>query len=254
MKCTGMFLAYLDSSGGASFKDRENYVLTSVITNEMNWQYIDNGIRAIKLKRFPNLPDSSVEFHAKDIMSHTGIYNGVSWDDIWLTFNDIFDFISDDKTQICIISVLIDKTKLFPNKDVETWAYRLLFERINKFINRQNDKLILANSSPQFGITIIDSCGLRADQRLRNILYPMLKSGTMYCKLEWLIEDPLFTDSKWRNLSQIADCVAYCVRRHLRKGIKSFKDPAWESYFSKIEKKFDNSNGSYTGYGLKIFP
>jgi hypothetical protein len=249
-----MFLAYLDSSGGATFNDKENYVLTSVITNEMNWQCIDNGIRTIKLKRFPNLPDSDVEFHAKDMMVHAGIYNGVSWDDIWLTVNDIFDFISDDKTEICIISILIDKTKLYPNKDIETWAYRLLFERINKFINRQNAKLILANSAPQFGITIIDSCGLRADQRLKNKLYSMLKNGTMYGKLEWLIEDPLFTDSKWRNLSQIADCVAYCVRRHLRKGTKTFKDPHWDSYFNLIEKKFDTPNGSYIGYGLKIFP
>lgn len=254
MKSTSMFLAYLDSSGGATFNDRENYVLTSAITNEMNWQYIDNGIRAIKLKHFPNLPDSDVEFHAKDMMGHVGVYNSVSWDDTWLTLKDVFDFISDDKTEICVISVLIDKTKLYPNKDIETWAYRLLFERINKFINRQNAKLILANSPPQFGISIIDSCGLKADQRLKNKLYSMLKNGTMYCKLEWLIEDPLFTDSKWRNLSQIADCVAYCVRRHLRKDIKTFKDPSWDSYFTQIEKKFDTPNGSYIGSGLKIFP
>jgi hypothetical protein len=249
-----MFLAYLDSSGGATFRDTEDYVLTSAITNEMNWQSIDNGIRAIKLKHFPNLPDSDVEFHAKDMMSHSGIYNGVSWDKTWPIFNDIFDFMSDVKTDLCFINVLIDKTKLYPGKDIETWAYRLLFERINKFINRQNEKLILANSPPQFGISIIDSCGLRADQRLKNKLYSMLKNGTMYSKLEWLIEDPLFTDSKWRNLSQIADCVAYCVRRHLRKSAKTFKDWYWDTYFSQIERKFDTSDGSYIGYGLKIFP
>jgi hypothetical protein len=81
------------------------------------------------------------------------------------------------------------------------------------------------------------------------------RNGTLYCKLEWLIEDPLFTDSKWRNLSQIADCVAYSVRRNLRKGApKTFKDPYWTGYYNQIQTKFDAPNGSYIGYGLKIFP
>jgi hypothetical protein len=249
-----MFLAYLDSSGGSTFQDVEDYVLTSAIINESNWQSIDNGIRAIKLSHFPNLPDPDVEFHAKDMMSHIGVYGAIKWNDIWSTLDDLFSFLSDPKTEICIISVVIDKTKLRHDKDIETWAYRLLLERINKYIDRQNVQLVQSNHTPQFGISIIDSCGLRGDQRLKNKVYSMLRNGTMYCKLEWLIEDPLFTDSKWRNLSQIADCVAYSVRRHLRKGTKTFKDPHWTAYYNQIQVKFDAPNGSYMGYGLKIFP
>lgn len=250
-----MFLAYLDSSGGATFNDKENYVLTATITNEMNWQYIDNGIRAIKLKHFPTLPDSEIEFHVKDIVSHTGIYSVVTWKNIWLIFNDVFDFISDDKTVLCIISVIIDKTKLRKDKDIETWAYRLLLERLNKFIEKKNEELIYAGNFQQFGIMICDSYGFKADQKLRNKLYSMLKTGTLYAKLECLIEDPLFTDSKWRNLNQLSDCISYCIRRHFRKGTKTFKDPYWDAYFNKIEKKFDtDENGSYIGCGLKIFP
>lgn len=250
-----MFLAYLDSSGGATFKDKENYVLTSVITNEINWQYIDNGVKTVKLKHFPNLPDSDVEFHAKDMMNHRGIYKGLSWKKIYSILNDIFDFVSDDKTDLCIISVLIDKTKLYKDKDIETWAFRLLFERIHKFIEKRNTQLILAHGAPQYGIMIIDSYGFRANQRLRNKLYDMLRFGTLYSKLEYLIEDPLFTDSKWRNLSQIADCVAYCVRRKFRASSNAFRDSYWGSFYKKIEVKFDeNQYGQHFGYGLKIFP
>lgn len=250
-----MFLAYLDSSGGATFNDLENYVLSAVMSNEINWQYIDNGIKAVKLKHFPHLPDSEVEIHAMDMMKHRGIYKGLKWEDIFAILADVFNFISDDKTELCLISVLIDKAKLRKDKDIETWAYRLLFERVNKFIEKRNKNLILARGAPQYGMTIIDSCGLKADQRLRKKLFSMLRNGTLYSNLEYLIEDPLFTDSKWRNLSQIADCVAYCVRRRFRTSRNAFRDLYWESFYEKIKKKFDvNKYGQYRGYGLKIFP
>ncbi len=41
-----------------------------------------------------------------------------------------------------------------------------------------------------------------------------LVEGTIYSKLDYLIEYPLFTDSKWRNLSQIVDCVAFVSGRN----------------------------------------
>lgn len=250
-----MFLAYLDSSGGSTFSDPENYVLSAVITNEINWQYIENGLKAIKLSRFPNLPDVDVEFHAKDMMKHEGIYQGLSWTDTYSILNDIFDFISDDGTELSLISVLIDKTKLRKDKDIEKWAFRLVFERLHRFIEKQNAKIILAQGSPQYGIMICDSYGLKADQRLRQKLYGLLQNGTYYCNLDYLIEDPLFTDSKWRNLSQIADCVAYCIRRQFRSSKNPLRDAYWGSYYKKVTKKFDaNANGNYVGYGLKIFP
>jgi len=244
-----MFLAYLDSSGRPTFDDKENYVLTAIITNEINWQYIDNGIKAVKLLHLPHLPDSEVEFHAKDMMNRQGIYNGLSWEEIFLILNGVFDFISDDQTLLSIISVLINKTKLYPDKDAEVWAHRLLFERINKFIEKQNAKLIMAQSAPQYGIMILDSTNPKHDQILRQKLYGMLKSGTLYCKLEYLIEDPLFTDSKWRNLSQIADCVAYCVRRRFKASkTNTTQNVQWNNLFRKIEKFDANENGNYFGY------
>jgi len=71
-----------------------------------------------------------------------------------------------------------------------------------------------------------------------------------------LIEDPLFTDSKWRNLSQLVDCVAYAIRKHFRNPPKpSFHDKNWESYFKLIYDKLDaDESGKIDGCGLKVFP
>ena len=251
-----MFIAYLDSSGRPNFDDKENFVLASMITNERHWQYIDNGVRRIKLRHFPNLPDSEVEIHAKDMQNREGVFKGLSWSKIYSVLGDVFDFIADKSTEICIIAVVIDKVKLRKGKDIdiETWAYRLLFERINKFVERQKHIMTEAQYQPEYGIMITDSEGVKKDQKLRGKLLGMSRKGTLYSRLDVLIEDLLFTDSKWRNLSQLVDCVAYCIRKQYRTNSRSFHTFYWQSYYKRIETKFDNPRDSYFGYGLKIFP
>lgn len=249
-----MFLAYLDSSGRPTFTESENFVLAGIITGERNWQTIDNGMKGIKLNRFPALPDSEVEIHAKDMLNHSGIYRTMSWDDIYAVFDDAFDFVASPQTDLAIIGVVIDKAKLYKDKDIETWGYRLMFERLSRFIERQNTKLLATGFPNEYGIMILDSEGEVKDQRLRSKLFGMLRKGTYYSKLDYLIEDPLFTDSKWRNLSQLADCVAYCIKKHYRTGNRpSLHTAHWNDY-TKIETKLDTPDGSYMGFGIKIFP
>ncbi|MGI0013244.1 MAG: DUF3800 domain-containing protein [Nitrososphaera sp.] len=212
-----MFLAYVDASGRPSFVDAENFVLASLVTHESNWQLIDNGVKKIKISHFPNLPDSEVEFHVKDMMNRHGIFKNLTWDKIYQILDDVFDFVGAAETPVSIIGVLIDKTKLRKNKDAELWAHRLLFERINRHIERCNKaKIEQGQSAQEVGMMITDSEGETKDQKLRKKLHHMLKEGTLYNNLEYLIEDPLFTDSKWRNMSQLADCVAYAIRKRYR--------------------------------------
>ena len=248
-----MFLAYIDTSG-RPFDNDENFVLATIMTNEEDWQRIDNGVKQIKLKHFPSLPDEDVELHAKDMLNHDGIFQQMSWDYIYAIIDDVFDLISQNDTKLRIIGILIDKKRLRRSIDIETWAYRLLFERINRFLERENLLLIQKQHPPQYGIMIMDSEGVTKDQKLRKQLLTVLRYGTMYSESHYLIEDPLFTDSKWRNLSQLVDFIAYCIRKKYRKNTPSFHTSKWESYYAKMAPKFDSPFGSYHGYGLKIFP
>lgn len=105
----------------------------------------------------------------------------------------------------------------------------------------------------EYGIMIMDTEGITKDNNLRKKLFPMLRQGTYYSNLETLIEDPLFTDSKWRNMSQLVDCVAYCIRRKYRTAVSpSIYSPPWDHYFTQIESKFDSPAGNYRGYGLNF--
>ena len=254
-----MYLAYIDASG-RPFDDGDTsettYVLSCLIAHEQQWQYIDNKVKEIKVKHFPNLASEDIELHARDMLNMKGIFHTLSWTEIYSIFEDIFIFLSDDSTGICIISVVIMKQKMFNGKDIEKWAYRLLVERINKFMDKNNERNKIAGKSPEFGIMIIDSCGPKADLKLRIKITDMLKTGTYYSNLKYLIEDPLFTDSRWRNLSQLVDCIAYSVRKHFRNPVcPSFHDINWERYYQMVLKKYDcDENGKIEGSGLKVFP
>lgn len=252
-----MYIAYIDASGDAKITSEENYVLAAVIINERDYQRIDNGLRQIKIKHFPNLSDEDVEFHAKDMLNRDRLFNNLTWETIYAIFDDIFDFISYVATRLTIISVVTVKSKVKKKTlDLEEWGHKLLFERFNNFLKDKNWQNTQNFQPSEFGIMITDTEGLTKDQKLRKKLVPVLKNGTVYSDFDYLIEDPLFTDSKWRNLSQLSDTIAYCIRKKFRVNTPSLHTPYWEKYFKKIEIKFhaNQQTGEYMGYGLKLFP
>ena len=116
-------------------KEKENFVLSAIITNECNWQIIDNAIKQIKIKHFPQISDEEVEFHAKDMVNRDDIFKNLSWYQVYAIFGDVFNLISDSDTSLAITSVVIEKSKIKYNLDIETWAYKLLFERLDNYMN-----------------------------------------------------------------------------------------------------------------------
>ncbi len=254
-----MYLIYLDASGDVSMKDPEDYVLSAIIVNESNWSVVENKVKEIKLKFFPNIPDTDVEFHAKDMENNSGIYSKMKHDKILEIFESLYGlFRNDDDSDfpVNLISVVVQKRGLKKtNLDIEAWAHRLIFERLNLFIKKRNQLAVMNGKYVEYGLMIEDTEGIKKDKKRWNKFRVMLTDGTLYSKLEYLIEDPFFTDSKWRNLSQLVDCVAYCVRRKYKSNQSQAKKIVWDKYFEYISHKFDKSEkGSYEGYGIKIFP
>ncbi len=152
---------------------------------------------------------------------------------------------------------MIEKSRLRRLRDVESFSYKLLYERFNDYVSTQNRILIDNDLSPQFGMLILDTEGEKKDLELRNKILFMLRSGTEYSNLEYVVEQPMFTDSKWRNLIQLSDCVAHCIRKKFKlpRPVESnLHTEHWDRYYEQILPKFHNINGTINGVGLKIFP
>ena len=150
-----MYLCYLDSSGSSLISDPENYVLAALIINEGNWALIENQMNSLKQKHFPLIPPDDVEIHAKDMMNGQGIFKTIRVTETYAILDDVFDFLSKNAPIFTIESVLIEKNKLSKiDLDLELWGHRMIFERINKFLESENVKFVQGGHPPQFGLMI----------------------------------------------------------------------------------------------------
>ncbi len=245
-----MYLSYIDSSGGPEYSDPENFVLAAIIIHDHSWRHIKREIRNIKSKHFPDIHPDNVELHVKDILNRSGIYKKISLNATYSIFDDLFEFITAKETDLDIIGVIVDKKRKY--LDNEVFGYIPVLERFNRYLAQRNNMFQKANESLEYGMTIIDSAGMK-DQKLQSKLEPILNKGTIHSNFNYLMSGVLFTNSRWNELVQIADCVAYCMRKHHR--VNSSSDvhvQYWNRYYSMLKDKFYSRDGQYVGYGLKI--
>ncbi len=209
-----MYLIYVDESGKPNIKDPEDYILGALIIKENQWQQIDQQVKLLKKKWFPALNDKQIELHASDITHQRKVFKDLTQQDTFNLLNDISVLISNI---FCVlIASIIRKNNIYPfireRKDINDWIERkghmILFERICKYLNKVNRMKELVNEPIDYGILIIDSVNNKYDEIVRKKVIKLLEEGTFYVENKYLIENPIFVISKYRNLIQLADFVS----------------------------------------------
>lgn len=248
-----MYLIYIDESGKPTRKDKEDFVLVGLCINEQHYRNIDQKIDELKNKYFPKIDLDNVEFHAKDIAYNKKVYTSLTFDQRFHLFEDIYSLIS--KIECTIIGTIIRKNKIRKKDlDIELWAFRLLFDRFCKLLERRNKDEKKPN---EYALLLFDSIRPVYDLKLRHKIIDMFRRGTYYNQNDYIIEDPLFISSSYRNMVQLVDCIAFCIRRKYRETStkKSYLDIYFDRYFEIIKDKIDkDKHGKIDGYGIKIFP
>ncbi len=244
-----MYLMYVDESGNANYNDNLKYYnLTGIIVHEKDWITVDNALTKLKIEFFPTIPPEKIEFHAKEIRDGNHIYSHIDNEKRKELFMRFFEMIKD--LPLSIISILVNKDEIIKKQirfnpiGENSWNY--LLERFDNFVIESNRN----TNKEEFGLLIIDSEGEVPDTRLREMIRKTVKVGTGYhSTFKNIVEDALFTYSHWRNLTQIADMVAYCIVKNKESNI------LFSQCFRNLEEKFrKGSTGTYSGYGLKIIP
>jgi len=244
-----MYLMYIDESEKDNYSDGLNYYnLVGIIVNEKDWVTVDNALTKLKIEFFPNIPPEKIEFHAKEIRNGNNIYSHIDNEKRKELFKRFFEVLKE--LPISIISILVNKSEIIKKQirfnPIAENSWKYLLERFDNFVIEGNKK----KGNEEFGLLIIDSEGERYDTELRALIRKIIKSGTSYhTDFKNIVEDALFTYSHWRNLTQIADMVAYCIVKY-KESNELFKE-----CFLNLEDKFrKNGDGRYAGYGLKIIP
>ena len=250
-----MYLTYIDESGKPERSDPEpEYVLASLTINESSWKDVDERVRGLKQKYFPNAGCDEIELHATDIFNHHGPFKKMALEKRLAIFEDVMTIISE--IDCSIIAILIRKDRIKNDAlSIDICALEFLFERLCYHYSVSNGENRMAGKDEQFGILLIDSVNPKYDNKIRLKIRNLFENGTEYEHNEYLIEDPIFVDSSYRHLSQLVDCVAYCIRRYLRSAETDPRErETFERYYKLIEPKLLKNGSKSSGYGLKIFP
>ncbi len=263
-----MYFTYVDESGNKDITNKQNrlYVLTAIIIHEQYWDWIHQECKNLKSKiwalvkdKLPQIdPPDDFELHMKEISRKEGYYSTIGEDDeklrnIWW---ELYSFISN--LFIKIVSIVVHKEH-FTNQnfvDVGKWAFKLLIERLNRYVIDNHPE------KEQHIMIVMDSVDPDFNEQKRREIENFLKYGTGQGWEEFpeqVIEIPFIVDSKIHNGVQLADLVAYLVRRYAMKYFGLSPSALFNEYcddlMALIENKFYRHD-SYTlkGYGMMIFP
>ena len=244
-----MYLIYVDESGTVNIDDGTKlYVLSSLIVHEYEWREINEKIDQLKLMFFPNHNPGDFEFHMSDIAHKSGFFKEKSKEELFEIVKEVFNLISE--INCTIICVVIKKEMIGDPKKIEYMSLQFLLERFERNLEEKNkDK-----ENKDLGLIIMDRIERRVDfNRLKTIRDVKNQINNIYGKDSFLIEDPVFVNSLYRSLIQLADAVAFCVQRIYQK--PNDITLLFRQCFEKIKSKFAvNSRGEIEGAGLKTFP
>ncbi len=257
-----MYFIYIDESGKPNYKEKSDFILSALIIRENSWYKVSSEINNLKIHYFGN---TEVEFHAYDIFNGSKEFRPKEIIDRGKILTDLVNIIIENSVEL--ISIVFQKYKSFKKPDINEWSFRLLLERLCKYLDRENYKNYQNNLPMDYGLLMIDSVERKFDSKIRRHILNFYEDGSYYQNNKYLIEDPIFVKSHFRNLSQLSDTVAFITKRYydmqkpenvshraskpghqLEEVIKTLFEELMKESFVKCKY------GSVKGCGMKFFP
>lgn len=229
-----MCLLYLDDSGSAANPTEDYVVLGGVSVYEAQVHHLTTRLDALAQELFPDLPPTSVEFHASVVFSgRQAPWNRLrSKEERIHVIRQVLDLFAESYDSARAFAMAIHKAS-FPNHDYMHTAFEDLCSRFDLYLNRQQ-----ANGRDRDrGLLVLDKSSYETS--LQRLAHDFRLQGTRWRILRNIVEVPLFVESHASRLIQMADHVAYAVFRRYNAGDTSYLD--------RIINKFDAYEGVIHG-------
>jgi hypothetical protein len=218
-------ILYIDSSGDPGMYNHRNseyYIVGGVALSEVDWGVITRNFNQTISKYFPegNLP----EIHTKDLFAGKPPYDKIDHEAL---VRDLIGFLQ--AAHVTLFGIAIHKDKFLlagmgKPTDVVVKSLEEVVQRFHLFL--QNRK--------QFGIIVSDASAEGFDTRIRTTYEYFRREGTRFVTLTRIVDTIFFTPSQTAIGIQLADFVAYAIKRHIVD-----KD---DSLFKPLAKKFGKHN------------
>lgn len=213
----------MDESGDTGLQNSPTkyFVLTGLVLHETQWRNILNDLVAFR-RHLRTTKDLKLreEIHAAPFINNPGPLVRIKRHDRLDILKQCIDFLG-NRTDISIITVVVNKTTKPATYDVFEAAWQALIQRFENTIRHRN----FPGAFPdQRGLILPDNTdGGKLTALLRRMrhynpvpsqgYYQQLGSTYRNMTLQYVIEDPFLKDSAHSFIHQLIDVVAYCARQ-----------------------------------------
>ena len=243
-----MYLLYADGSGNSAIKqDRVHnglYVLSCAIIHETRLRTVENNIAALKRNALPQIDPENWELHAHEIWNSGGYFARADVSMDLPKKTAIFDKVVNTicKSDIALITVVVFKDRIKSRRlasNISGAAWKIAAERFDHFLERAPERT-------NMGMIFMDRSDRTSESEIRNAVNAATRKGPSG-QTEHVVSEPVFVRSDEHLSVQLADMVAYIVKRHYG-GDSKFKE-----WFEAIMTK-TYSPPKRARYGIKEFP
>ncbi|MDV3277466.1 MAG: DUF3800 domain-containing protein [Nitrososphaerales archaeon] len=210
-----MQILYIDASGDPGMYDHKNskfYILGGVALSENDWPITSAYFNDLCKKYFPK--EDLEEIHTKQLFNGRSLFDKI---DHKAMVADVCNFIA--TAHLTLFGIAIDKDQFLIRGlgKPEDVVNRSLEEIINRF------HIFLLNRRER-GIIVSDASAEGFDTRIRTLYEYFRKKGTHFWTLTKIIDTIFFTPSQTAMGIQLADFVAYAIKRKCVDGDSSLFD------------------------------
>lgn len=261
-----MYFAFIDESGTPNLEDKESkfYVLAAVVMKDLGLNFLHSASETLKQDIWNIVRSESdsknyppkFEIHMDNINGRRKLFQNLKDDvDKWFkVVSKIYNFITRLYIKIICTVIVKEDFKKAGKENVEKWAFELLVEKINRYIEFDS------TNEDDRGLLVMDSVDIKTDVEKREQIIEFMETGTGHGWDEYperIINFPFIVDSEVYNGLQLVDAVVYLVRWYLRKvyniNPKAFFHNYSEEFMIIIAPKF-HGYPNITTDTIKFFP
>lgn len=163
---------------------------------------------------------------------------------IHLTYQERIKFIQEiadeigSWTYIRIFAECIDKIHFDPTKSKQSVDEQALEQIVSRFELYMSNVAKTKNGESIYGLLIHDN-NETVSKKHTHLMQKFHKRGTLWTKIDHIIETPLFVNSELTSMVQIADLCALALRRYLENNETDL--------YNRISSRFDRRKGQIVG-------
>lgn len=227
-----MYLLYVDESGNIG--DTNCFVFAGLAIHESSAKWINQKLEGIA-KRFSESAPRDFELHAHEVFWGKSVWRDINLEKRKQALRDALQILQDMDERNRLFAIVVDKRDAHSKNEIIDLAFTQLITRFDHFVNRRN----LAGHR-NVGILVFDKSAY--ENKIQKLSLHFRDNGHSWGNLKYIVEVPLFVDSRASRLIQLADILAYAVFRKFERNDNSL--------FSIIENRFDMDHPQGKQHGL----